>query len=93
MCNFVCYTISRVVVTHIYEYESVWEYVGAVQRLVKQKNANVPYAWWQEDDETKRVLRMYIHEYLVNRIFNKSEAIPISFLHVMWVFAYIYFDN
>lgn len=39
-----CYTISRVVLIQIYEYECVWEYVGVVQRLVKQKNANVPYA-------------------------------------------------
>ena len=53
-----------------------------------------------EDGETKRererVLRrmqIYIHEYLVNHILNKSETIFISILSIIEVFLYVYFGD
>ena len=66
------------------------------QRLAKQMNATVPLVmwyrrWWnKESAETRQI---YIDEYLVHRILNKSETIFILILNVIQVSLYIYFGD
>ena len=66
----------------------------AASRKTEECNCSVRMMvkrWWNKKNTETRA--MCIYEYLVNHIFNKYEIILISFLHVMWVFLYIYFGD